>query len=275
MMTVWSSVALLVGMALCGCMHDPDMVESMDEDMRVFHELNQSGWQTVFSDSGTTNWQDGWMLDGKKAAVVNTPCGMELSAGPVQGDDSCHTVLWTKQVFEGDIRIDYEYTKLDDTIHNVNIIYVLAAGSGEGVFDTDISKWRALRKIPSMRLYFNHMNTYHISYAAYTQDNEDPQNDYIRARRYMPETGKGLAGTDMEPDYLRTGLFETGVPHHITIIRKGDDLFMYIRNDSQELLCHWKTDGFPPINEGRIGLRHMYTRSARYRDFRVARLIDP
>ena len=30
--------------------------------------------------------------------------------------------------------------------------------------------------------------------------------------------------------------------------------------------------GLEPVTEGRIGLRHMYTRSARYRDFRLSAL---
>ena len=51
---------------------------------------------------------------------------------------------------------------------------------------------------------------------------------------------------------------------------KGTELFMYIRNEQIEKLCHWKADEFPPITEGRIGLRHMWTRNAQYRDFRIS-----
>jgi len=50
----------------------------------------------------------------------------------------------------------------------------------------------------------------------------------------------------------------------------NQDLFIHVRNSEKELLCHWRTDRFPPVVEGRIGLRHMWTRSARYRDFRVS-----
>ena len=88
----------------------------------------------------------------------------------------------------------------------------------------------------------------------------------------MPETGNGLANTDLKPDYSRTGLFSKDVPHKITVIKKDDDLFMFVRNSDKELLCHWKTDALPPITEGRIGLRHMWTRAARYRDFRISQL---
>jgi len=44
---------------------------------------------------------------------------------------------------------------------------------------------------------------------------------------------------------------------------------MLMRNRETELLCHWKNEALPPIVAGRIGLRHMYTRAARYRDFRI------
>lgn len=255
---------------LCGCSMIGNAPARAHEEVALFRQIESAAWEEVFVDTCTNRWEDRWFLDGLKGRVETGPDGMVLSAGPVQGDDAGHVVLWTKEIFEGDVRIDYEYTKLDDTIHNVNILYVLASGSGEGVFDQDIAKWSRLREIPSMRLYFNHMNAYHISYAAYDQDNEDPVDDYIRSRRYLPETGRGLQGTDLKPDYLQTGLFETGVPHRITAIKSGDDLFMYVRNEDQDLLCHWKTDAFPPVTPGRIGLRHMYTRSARYRDFRVS-----
>ena len=150
----------------------------------------------------------------------------------------------------------------------MNILYVQATGSGAGAHTKDIAEWAKLRAVPAMRMYFNHMNTYHVSYAAYPNDKDSPE-DYIRARRYMPEAD-GLRGTDLVPDYFRTGFFKTGVPHKITVIKRGQELFMHIHNDEKQMLCHWKNESFPPILEGRVGLRHMFTRSARYRDFRIS-----
>ena len=271
------SVWMLLGLVLAVGSLSGFAADASDEtpkaEMKLFKQLETANWQEVFFDACTNDWAGNWDLDGLKATVENTADGMELLAGAVQGDDSCHAVLWTKQIFEGDVRIDYEFTKLDDTTHNVNILYVLASGSGADGFDEDITQWADQRTVPSMRLYFNHMNTYHISYSAFDQDNTNPQNDYIRARRYLPETGNGLSGTDLSPDYSRTGLFQTGVPHRITVICKGDDLFMRIRSGGAEKLCHWKTGDFPPVEAGRIGLRQMFTRSARYRNFRVSVLL--
>ena len=52
--------------------------------------------------------------------------------------------------------------------------------------------------------------------------------------------------------------------------KEGQELFIHIRGDGREKLCLFRNDALPPIAEGRIGLRHMYTRGARYRDFRVS-----
>jgi len=45
---------------------------------------------------------------------------------------------------------------------------------------------------------------------------------------------------------------------------------MHIKGDGKEKLCHFTGYDFPPVTEGPIGLRHMLSRGARYRDFRVS-----
>lgn len=234
-----------------------------------FATLINEEWKDVFVDSCTSDWKEKWFLDGKKATIAHSKKGMDFAAGMKWGDDSCHAVLWTKKSFSGDIRIDFEYTRLDDEIRGVTILYILATGSGAGPYKKDISRWSDRRAVPSMKLYFLNMNTYHISYAAFGTKNKKPDEDYIRARRYLPRL-KRLRGSELTPNYNRTGLFKKGVPHQITVIKKGRQLFMHIRTPDKEMLCHFKADRFPPITEGRIGLRHMYTRSARYSNFRIS-----
>jgi hypothetical protein len=119
-----------------------------------------------------------------------------------------------------------------------------------------------------MSQYFKNMNLYHISYAAVKRNNLNPADDYIRARRYMPELGK-LKGTALMPDYFRTGFFRTGVRHKFTVVKSGADLFMRIEARGKTALFHWDTSSHPAITEGRVGLRHMSTWAARYHDFRV------
>jgi hypothetical protein len=239
-----------------------------EESHAEFERLVKADWQEVVCDPGTEDWRQHWFLDGRQATVKNTPQGMELTAGPEFKNDAHHMVLWTKREFAGDLKIDYEYTRLDSETRCVNILYIQATGSGTGPYVKDIAQWAGLRTVPAMGMYFNHMHTYHISYAAYPNA-DDATEDYIRARRYMPEAD-GLKGTDLVPDYFQTGLFQTGVQHKITVIKRGQLLFMHIRNDEKQMLCHWKNESLPPIVAGRIGLRHMYTRSARYRDLRIS-----
>ena len=240
----------------------------------AFEKLQKLDWEQSFFDPGTKKWEKKWLLDGMKARVFNTPRGMEFYAGPVPREDSSHAVMWTRKTFTGNIKIEYEYTRLDNASKFVNIIYIQATGSGKGDFEEEIFNWSELRRIPAMRMYFNHMNTYHISYAAYGNQDELNKVDYIRARRYMPESGNGLRGTDLAPDYFDSGLFQPGVKHHITIIKEGNNLYMEIIAPDKGMLCHWNNTDLPPIEKGRIGLRHMFTRNARYKNFRVYELAE-
>lgn len=228
----------------------------------------------LFEDAGTGNWQEKWMLDGQRSKVINTKLGMELIAGPEHGNDTCHTVLWTKQSFEGNVCIEYDYTRTDTTTRCVNILYFHATGRGDAEYPTDISLWNDKRIVPKMSAYFNNMNAYHISYAAFAANEYSGDNDYIRLRRYNPNK-KGLKGTDVPPDYFNTGLFKTGVTYHIQVFKYNNQIEMHIENkqdSADELVCKWDVSIFPDCNSGRIGLRHMYTRSARYKDFKVWKL---
>jgi hypothetical protein len=241
---------------------------SSSPDKEAFERASAGNWKEVFFDSFTEDWQRQWTLDGEVATAENTPDGIELRAGPEFMNDAHHMVLWTKESFEGDVKIEYEFTRLDSESTGVNILYIQATGSGEGPYKTDISEWAHLRNIPSMRLYFDYMNTYHISYAAFPNE-EDANDDYIRARRYMPHR-TGLSGTDLTPDYHHSGFFATGVPHQMTIIKQDKDLFMRIRNAEKVRYFHWHNDKLPIIEGGRIGLRLMFTRASKIKNFSVS-----
>lgn len=236
---------------------------------KIAYEKAATGtaWAEVFSDPCTEDWNETWFLDGEVGTVANSPEGMTLTAGLEFKNDAHHMVLWTKDSFEGDLKIEYEYTRLDEAPNCVNILYIQATGSGEGPYAKDITKWSKLRKVPAMKAYYNHMNTYHISYAV-------GDKKYIRGRRYMPEK-QGLKGTELKPDYFTPELFATGVKHHITVIKRDRDLYMRVENSDRVVYCHMNNPNLPTITEGRIGLRHMFTRSARYANFRVCRPAAP
>lgn len=233
----------------------------------AFAAADQEPWRSFFFDSCNGDWKEQWFPDGEIGTVTTGPECMELTAGPEFLNDAHHMVLWTKESFEGDVKIEYEYTRFDDETRCVNILYIQATGNGEAPYVKDIAEWRELRRVPAMRLYFNQMDTYHISYAAFP--NDEDTTSYIRGRRYLPSKG-GLEGTGLEPDYYPEGLFKPGVPHKITVIKQDRDLFMRVKNLDQVCFFHMRNSDLPIITEGRIGLRHMFTRSARYKDFRVS-----
>ncbi len=244
--------------------------EQISEDEAAYEAEVSAGWDEAFYDDGTGDWQDRWFLDGEHATLTNSELGMDFTAGPTHLNHAHHAVLWTKQSFEGDVKIEYEYTKLDDTIWCVTLLYIQATGKGEGRYTRDISEWGDLRREPLMPLYFEHMNLYHISYAAWDGFNKDPNDPgYVRARRYRAGS---IQGTELQPDtYTAAGFFQTGAPHKITAIKSGSHLYFNVENATtgESMLCHWENTEFPPVLEGRIGLRHMFTRSARYRNFKV------
>jgi hypothetical protein len=239
-------------------------------EKEAFEKAELADWEKVFTDSCTGDWKEQWFLDGQVASVSNSELGMQLTAGPQFKNDAHHMVLWTKESFDGDVKIEFDFTRLDFETRCVNILYIQATGSGKEPYKKDIAEWNELRQVPAMRVYFNHMNAYHISYAAFPNMGDERQS-YIRARRYMPEL-IGLEGTNLQPDYFPDDLFAPGVPHKITVIKKERDLYMKVSNADQTYYCHFMNPDLPIIEKGRIGLRLMYTRSSRFANFKIYKL---
>ncbi|QIA65447.1 DUF1961 family protein [Vibrio astriarenae] len=261
-----TDIVLTIGLFTSVSLYAGENIES------EFAIAKSQNWQRVLHDPGTDNWEKNWFTDGEVGYVENTPNGMIISAGPEAGNHTHHFVAWTKEVFSGDLRIDFTYTRLDDATKFVNVFYLYATGLDHNGFSEDIYEWKELRKEPYMRHYFDNMNAYHISYAAYGLEDEETPKDYIRARRYMPEMGKGLSGTALEGDYSDTGFFAPNVPNQVTIIKYGDNLWMEVSNEHDTNVFEWPTSSHPDLKEGRIGIRHMFTRKAMYENFSVSTL---
>ncbi|HKL22774.1 MAG TPA: DUF1961 family protein [Tichowtungia sp.] len=242
---------------------DPEMMDEYQKALAL-------DWQTEMTDSGTDDWQEQWFLDGKKATIENTPEGMIYTAGPVNKENASHAVLWTKKEFEGNIKIEFDYMRLDDVFCNVNLLYIQATGIGQGPYDEDISKWSDLREEPAMGIYLRHMNLYHISYAAIREKNPPGKQHYVRARYYPVTLSDEHHGTDYKPDYWDPGVFLTGREYHVTAIKTEKYLFMHVTGDGEDKLFSWDHTRYPLITEGRVGIRHMAMRSSRYANVKVA-----
>lgn len=228
---------------------------------------NSKQWNLVLKDKGTKDWTKNWFLDGLVATVKNTKKGMEFSAGPEVRNDAHHGVLWTKESYAGDIKIEYDYTRTDTDNRWVNILYIQATGDGEGDYVSDIARWNKLREVPAMKTYFENMNALHISFAAY--GNKGDNTFYVRARRYPKPNNKSFDVTKVEPSYDQKGCFKTGQTYHITVLKTYKELFFKMESIDGVELFTWDLSNVVPIIEGRIGLRHMYGRSAIYKNFKI------
>jgi len=224
-------------------------------------------WQSGLTDAGPGDWKTQWFLDGKVASVSNTPDGIVLRSGPIAAGDSGHAVLWTKASFTGDLRIEYDYTRLDANRDHTSvcILYFDATGLGTPEFPKDIFAWRDRREVPTMSLYFRNMNAYHISYAC--TGGED--NDYIRARRY-PTKGKFQQDTLIEPSNGNVPPFATGETWHLVVDKIGQNITMTASHGTEMHTWRWGASSFPPLNEGRVGFRQMRGRESRYANIRIS-----
>ena len=175
--------------------------------------------------------------------------------------------MWTKLSFEGDVKIEYDYTRTDSQTRCVNILYIQATGKDEVPYVKDISKWNELREVPAMRTYYENMNALHISYAAFTMKGESKS--YVRARRYPAPAQDFITQTEILPSYDNEGFFKTGETYHITVIKTGTQLFFNMEGKEGSKLFSWDLSEVKSISDGRIGLRHMFTRSAIYRNFEI------
>ncbi len=224
--------------------------------------FSQEGWREVFRDPCKADWQERWFLDGATSVVSNSDNGMKLETK----DD--FAVLWTKEVFAGDLRIEYDFQRLDSNDMGVNIIYIQATGDGQHGRAEDIALWSDRRRKAAMRDYFQHMHTYHISYAAFP-------NDYIRARRYLPEADAGLAGTMLTGEVFETGVFGIDAWVHITIVKRRNEIYAEFSGNDRQLRCHFANTDKPGIDKGRVGLRLMPGRESRFREFSIYEAASP
>ena len=129
------------------------------------HGDNMS-WKEVFSCSGEDAWKDKFYVDGERAEVTNNEEGLVFASGPEQTED-CHSVLWTRAEFEGDLRITFEYERLDEMNRFVNILYFQAQTDAVSQYCGAISNWKDERSVAYMQTYYENMDLLHISYAAF------------------------------------------------------------------------------------------------------------
>ncbi len=234
--------------------------ETSGDDARAFDEFRSASWREVFCDPCTVHWQDLWFLDGDDAKVSNDSKAMTIDT------ENGYAVLWTKPSFDGDLRIEYDFQRVDNVNHGVNILYIQATGDGQDGCDEDINKWSGRRRKAAMSDYFLTMHTYHISYAT-------DKNDYIRGRRYLPLTDNRLQGTELSGEITEAGLFDDKEWIHVTAIKRAKEIWIEFKHPKKTTLCHFENMDKPPVTHGRVGLRLMPGRMSRFKNFQIMDLV--
>lgn len=234
----------------------------------------------LFHDTMANDWQDNWFLDGQNAELKHRGGGLDFITTESGVDknvdrapfDARHAVLWTKQTFEGDIRIRYTYTMLPGCTWQ-KLIYIQAQGIGSGPYAEDIYAWRNLREVARMDKYFNYMDLIGLSL-------RDP----VRCRRYpWSDIDRDLK---LESEFLPRAEnkgFEIGHDLDVIVEKRKASLLLRItdRATGQHVVDHtWdltdekvlKDRSQKFVEKGRIGLRLMGGHKINVRDFKVERL---
>ena len=247
------------------------LINAQKTDDKEFDILNKSKqWQLQFKDSGTKDWQSKWFLDGLQANIKNTKAGMLFNTGTKPGDDAGHAVLWTKDSFKGNVKMEFNFSRKDSATKWAIILYLQATGTGIAPYVEDISKWNNLGEIPAMKTYFTNMKALHISYSSFENDNTDSKKDYVRVRQYPVLPGQNFNTTTEIPNaFFETGLFKTDETYKITVIKTNEKLYFKVAGKNSSKLFSWNLKNNPPLLEGRIGLRQMATRTALYKDISI------
>jgi hypothetical protein len=232
----------------------------------------------LFKDSMTGDWQENWFLDGKLATLRNGKDGLDFAAGTVtkQQDPEAyhahHATLWTKQEFEGDLRITYEMTRIDTSDYGNILLYIQARGVGTDAYPEDITAWKETRAIPAMDKYFENMNLISLSFRENLRCKRYPWKD--PQGEWYPEKG------EIRPfvDYI--GMIP-GKTYTVEVEKKAESVTLRLFDaETKEKYAEQTWDltkvpeGIEPrlITNGRIGLRHMSTKQFLYKDFKVERL---
>lgn len=231
-----------------------------NEFLKAYHQ----DWHEVFFDSGTDDWRQHWFLDGDKARVSN-----ERDKFILDTSNDAFAVLWTKDEFRGDLKIEYDFLRADENHSGVNIIYIQATGQDKKGYDKDISQWSDKRKKAYMSDYYAHMHTYHVSYAT---DKED----YIRGRRYMPNQSLPdickLWFTTLSGEKKHVGIFNDKQWIHVVIVKKEKSLLVEFQHPNKTVLVKMNNKDKPGITEGRVGLRLMPKRLSYFKNFSISEL---
>jgi hypothetical protein len=226
----------------------------------------QDDWREAFVADHKRDWRAEWFLFGDPSrgiTVSNSAAGLTLRAGDGSDPRRDHAVLWSKRTFTGDVRIEYDVTVLDGyaspppKISYCSALLVHAQGATN--YPSDLAAWTAAQANADTSGNFVNTNTrgLQLNYAFVG----DVRGNRLRLR---VNPGYALAG---QSDI--TTLFRQGQTCHVSATKAGALLTVHV-TDGKATFSHTFTDaGLAAHGSGRIGLRNMNRREARYANLRV------
>ena len=214
-----------------------------------------AAWQEQLFIPGTKgNIEKDWIKDGVNGKATYTNEGMLFDTANGTGD-AYSSILWTKQVFKGDVRLEYKFKRLNTNINNgksmVSMVLLYGHGIG-GQYPDDISTWK---RPVSGQGFHKTMNHHSISYAT----------SYKRIRTRI-NTGRNL----VKPEYTHVPYFKPGVWHKIIVTKKGLKLSMEVENLDSKQKDVYSWDLPRTYNHGRVGFRQMYMYKNLYKDIKIS-----
>ena len=235
----------------------------------------------LFEDTMTENWEANWFVDGDLAVLEHQDGGLLFhspTSGVSQKDknkyrekfDAHHAVLWTHKEFAGDIRISYEFTRMETDW--ANLIYIQAQGIGKPPYDEDIYAWRELRGVSSMDKYFNYMNLLSLSLRDEIRCKRYPWSDVAKDYDYEDTLVKPMVDHEGLPD---------GKTYSVVIEKRKKSCLLQIREQGRdEYIVNYTWDLSDPsrkrkqpyVENGRIGFRQMGGNKVLYKNFKVEQL---
>jgi len=233
----------------------------------------------LFEDTMTQNWEKNWFLDGKNATLEHRDGGLafltEASGVDKNVDraafDAQHAVLWTRQEFEGDIRIRYIYATIPGCSWQ-KLIYVQARGIGEGPYVEDIYAWREKRDVSVMSEYFKRMNLIGLSLRNEVRCKRYPWFDMEENKledEFLPRAeNKGIPAGHEAAVLIEKR--KESILLRITDMKTGETSVDHTWDLTDERVLEHRDPKF--IENGRIGIRQMGGHKILMRDFRVERL---
>lgn len=211
-------------------------------------------WTLAFDDPGSGGWSGKYDLHGPPCAQASNVGGIRLRSCASE-DDSL--ILWTRQRFDGDMKVEYDYRILSNLSPTQEIASALLIGTGDGAtgLPADFAAWT----VPFDQGRYQNTNTLWMNYAYQNPASGDPLR--IRLRRNPGYNNLG----DAPPEFP----FNVGTTYHIVVEKVGSNFTVSVTGPSGTRSHTWSNSSIGGITGGYVGFRNMHFRETLISNVRI------